>query len=99
MNQYLSALDSSGWLQHVRSVLEAAIFIARVREKRSTRIDGENNRSFLGGGIRKEECVGALFRWLGSYGPVLFFSLVASLSVLSIHSRISSKDRRNLESI
>ena len=33
MNQYLNALDNSGWLQHIRSVLEAAIFIARVSEK------------------------------------------------------------------
>ena len=33
MNQYLSSLDSSGWLQHIRSVLEAAIFIARVKTK------------------------------------------------------------------
>jgi hypothetical protein len=31
MNQYLSALDSSSWLQHIRAVLDAAIFITRVR--------------------------------------------------------------------
>ncbi|CAF1210148.1 unnamed protein product [Adineta steineri] len=30
MNQYLNALDSSSWLQHIKSVLDAAIFIARV---------------------------------------------------------------------
>ena len=32
MNQYLNALDSSSWLQHIKSVLDAAIFIARVNE-------------------------------------------------------------------
>ncbi|CAF1474994.1 unnamed protein product [Adineta steineri] len=29
MNQYLNALDSSSWLQHIKAVLDAAIFIAR----------------------------------------------------------------------
>ena len=31
MNQYLNALDNSSWLQHIRAVLDAAIFIARVK--------------------------------------------------------------------
>ncbi|UJR26200.1 hypothetical protein I4U23_007543 [Adineta vaga] len=29
MNQYLSALDNSSWLQHIKAVLDAAIFITR----------------------------------------------------------------------
>lgn len=33
MNQYLNALDSSSWLQHIKSVLDAAILIARVIKK------------------------------------------------------------------
>ncbi|CAF1000015.1 unnamed protein product [Rotaria sordida] len=32
MNQYLNALDNSSWLQHIKSVLDAAIFIARAIE-------------------------------------------------------------------
>jgi hypothetical protein len=31
MNQYLNAFDNCSWLQHVKAVLDAAIFIARVR--------------------------------------------------------------------
>jgi hypothetical protein len=34
MNQYLNSLDSSSWLQHIKSVLDAAIFITRVRQKK-----------------------------------------------------------------
>ena len=34
MNQYLNALDNTGWLPHIKAVLEGAIFIARVREIR-----------------------------------------------------------------
>jgi len=30
MNQYISALDSSSWLQHIKAVLDGAVFIARV---------------------------------------------------------------------
>lgn len=33
MNQYLGALDNSSWLQHIKAVLDAAIFIARVSDK------------------------------------------------------------------
>ncbi|CAF2134637.1 unnamed protein product [Rotaria magnacalcarata] len=29
MNQYLNSLDNTSWLQHIKAVLEAAIFIAR----------------------------------------------------------------------
>ncbi|UJR22795.1 hypothetical protein I4U23_025827 [Adineta vaga] len=32
MNQYLNALDNSSWLQHIKAVLDAAIFIARAIE-------------------------------------------------------------------
>jgi hypothetical protein len=32
MNQYLNALDNSSWLQHIKSLLDAAIFIARVNK-------------------------------------------------------------------
>jgi hypothetical protein len=32
MNQYLNALDNSSWLQHIKSVIDAAIFIARVQK-------------------------------------------------------------------
>jgi len=32
MNQYLNALDSTSWLQHIKAVLDAAIFIARAIE-------------------------------------------------------------------
>jgi myotubularin-related protein 6/7/8 len=34
MNQYLNALDNSSWLQHIKAVLDAAIFIARVNKTR-----------------------------------------------------------------
>ncbi len=34
MNQYLNALDNSSWLQHIKAVLDAAIFIARVKKTR-----------------------------------------------------------------
>jgi hypothetical protein len=34
MNQYLNSLESSTWLQHIKSVLDAAIFIARVNTNR-----------------------------------------------------------------
>jgi hypothetical protein len=30
MNQYLNGLDNSSWLQHIKAVLDAAVFIARV---------------------------------------------------------------------
>lgn len=30
MNQYIGALDSSSWLQHIKAVLDGAVFIARV---------------------------------------------------------------------
>jgi len=33
MNQYLNSLDNSSWLQHIKAVLDAAIFIARVKKK------------------------------------------------------------------
>ena len=32
MNQYLNSLENSSWLQHIKSLLDAAIFIARVRD-------------------------------------------------------------------
>ncbi|CAM4750036.1 unnamed protein product [Rotaria magnacalcarata] len=32
MNQYLNALDNSSWLQHIKSILDAAILIARAIE-------------------------------------------------------------------
>ncbi|CAF1610320.1 unnamed protein product [Adineta ricciae] len=32
MNQYLNSLDNSSWLQHIKAVLDAAIFIARAVE-------------------------------------------------------------------
>ncbi len=36
MNQYLNSLDNSSWLQHIKSVLDAAIFIARVKEMQTS---------------------------------------------------------------
>lgn len=35
MSQFLNALDNTGWLQHIRAVLDGAIFIARVGKYRS----------------------------------------------------------------
>lgn len=32
MNQYINALDSSSWLQHIKAVLDGAVFIARAIE-------------------------------------------------------------------
>jgi hypothetical protein len=31
MNQYLNAIDNTSWLQHIKAVLDGAIFIARVK--------------------------------------------------------------------
>jgi len=42
MNQYLNALDNSSWLQHIKAVLDAAIFIARVNKTRQ-----KKKKSFL----------------------------------------------------
>ncbi len=33
MSQYLNALDNTSWLQHIKAVLDGAIFIARVKKK------------------------------------------------------------------
>ena len=30
MNQYLYGLENSSWLQHIKSLLDTAVFIARV---------------------------------------------------------------------
>lgn len=30
MNNYLTALEASGWLKHIKSVLETSVFIAKV---------------------------------------------------------------------
>jgi hypothetical protein len=32
MNQYLNAIDNTSWLQHIKAVLDGAIFIARVKQ-------------------------------------------------------------------
>ena len=31
MHQYISGLDQSGWLQHIRAILDASLLIAQVR--------------------------------------------------------------------
>ena len=33
MNQYLTALQNSAWLKHIRAIIDAATFIARVRRE------------------------------------------------------------------
>jgi myotubularin-related protein 6/7/8 len=48
MNQYLNSLDSSSWLQHIKSILDAAIVITRVgRRKQKKKLKMKIFNSFF----------------------------------------------------
>jgi len=38
MNQYLNSLENSGWLQHIKSILDAAICITQVKKNQNHKI-------------------------------------------------------------
>lgn len=90
MNQYLNGLDHSSWLQHIKSVLDAAIFTARV-SKPSLSFFPKKGSVFLGDWSRKEKCPRSLFRWMGSNGPMLLLIIDSPLSILSLYSWFSGK--------
>ena len=91
MSQYLTALNGSSWLQHIRAVLDAASFIARVSQSDPILPTLIDRWIWLGDRNRKEKCLSPLFGWVGSYRSMLLVIVSTSLSVLSIDPWVSSE--------
>lgn len=90
MNQYLNSLENSSWLQHIKSLLDAAIFIARVCQLHD--IDQKYRCLFLGNRCGEEKCSHSLFGWMGSNSSMQFIIIDFTLSILSFYSWFSSKN-------
>ena len=91
MSQYLTALNGSSWLQHIRAVLDAASFIARVSQSDQILPTLIDRWVWLGDRNWKEKCPSPLFGRMGSYRSMLLVIVSASLSILSIDPWIPSE--------
>lgn len=77
ISAHLSGVDASGWLRHVRTILDCSRFLAESVRQVRARCVGKVLR-FLGHLVR-----GALLRWLGPYGTNVRTLTIAARSILS----------------
>lgn len=92
MSDYLVGLESSGWLRHIKSVVDAAVFLTKVLlflfffSTASFRVFIKCLRShFPGCDGGRSQCVGSLFRRMGQNSSGLLFGGPAHGPLLPHH--------------